>query len=187
MATHIKRPCKNEIYFATFTYFKFIPLIEKSSTYNYCEKWFKYLTTNNCQILGYVVMPNHFHGLFYVQQESRRTINEIISNGKRFWAYEIIKGLKRNQETAILKELQDEVSYKEAKKGKLHEVFKLSFDSKVCHTRKMVETKLDYIHHNPVNRKWRLVDDFTKYRYSSASFYELQSPNTLISHYMDAI
>ncbi len=31
---------------------------------------------------------------------------------------------------------------------------------------------LDYIHHNPVSKKWQLVNDFTDYEYSSASFYE---------------
>jgi hypothetical protein len=31
---------------------------------------------------------------------------------------------------------------------------------------------LAYIHHIPVRGKWALVDDYTTYPYSSASFYE---------------
>ena len=32
---------------------------------------------------------------------------------------------------------------------------------------------LDYIHGNPVQGKWSLVNDFVEYPYSSARFYEL--------------
>ena len=31
---------------------------------------------------------------------------------------------------------------------------------------------LDYIHHNPVNGKWSLVEDYVDYPYSSARYYE---------------
>jgi hypothetical protein len=32
--------------------------------------------------------------------------------------------------------------------------------------------KLAHIHHNPVSKKWNLVDDLTDYERSSASFYK---------------
>ena len=32
--------------------------------------------------------------------------------------------------------------------------------------------KLQYIHRNPVNGKWKLVNDYMDYEHSSASFYE---------------
>ena len=38
---------------------------------------------------------------------------------------------------------------------------------------KMFDQKLNYIHNNPLQDKWQLVDDPVKYKYSSASFYEL--------------
>jgi hypothetical protein len=31
---------------------------------------------------------------------------------------------------------------------------------------------LQYIHHNPVRKKWNLVNEFTNHEHSSASFYE---------------
>jgi hypothetical protein len=33
--------------------------------------------------------------------------------------------------------------------------------------------KLNYIHRNPISGKWNLVNDYTDYEHSSASFYEL--------------
>ncbi|MEO1099499.1 MAG: hypothetical protein AAFX57_17350, partial [Bacteroidota bacterium] len=53
-----------------------------------------------------------------------------------------------------------------------HQVFRLSFDTKPL-DQKGVERVLDYVHHNPVEGKWNLVDDFTKFKYSSAGYYEL--------------
>ena len=32
--------------------------------------------------------------------------------------------------------------------------------------------QLDYMHKNPVTKKWQLVNDFTDYLYSSAPYYE---------------
>ena len=32
--------------------------------------------------------------------------------------------------------------------------------------------KLDYMHKNPVSKKWQLVNDFTDHLYSSVSYYE---------------
>ncbi len=56
--------------------------------------------------------------------------------------------------------------------SKKHQVFHLSFDARKCFTEKMVEQKLDYIHHNPVSGKWNLVEDFSEFAHSTASFYE---------------
>jgi REP-associated tyrosine transposase len=35
-----------------------------------------------------------------------------------------------------------------------------------------VYQELDYMHKNPVSKKWQLVNDFTDHLYSSASYYE---------------
>ena len=43
---------------------------------------------------------------------------------------------------------------------------------KECNSNKFVYQKLDYMHKNPVGKKWQLVNDFTDCLYSSASYYE---------------
>ena len=69
---------------------------------------------------------------------------------------------------------------------KIHQIFKPSFDARVCFNEKMIEQKLEYIHHNPVKGKWNLVDDFTKYQHSSACFYERdQHTDVELIHYKD--
>lgn len=73
----------------------------------------------------------------------------------------------------ILKRLAQGVTKTDKKKGQKHRVFEPSFDAKYVQSDKFILQKLNYIHHNPVKGKWNLVDDFTDYEHSSASFYEL--------------
>ena len=116
-------------------------------------------------------MPNHIHFIVY-QKESAASLNKIISESKRFLAYEIVKRLKAKGKDELLKILESGVQLNERKKGKKHQVFRLSFDAKPM-GEKEVEDALDYIHQNPVSGVWNLVPDFTKFQYSSASYYQL--------------
>lgn len=74
----------------------------------------------------------------------------MVGEGKRFMAYDIVNALQKLGKHVLLSILQKGVERKEKQKGKLHQVFRLSFDARKCFSEKMVEQKLDYIHHNPV-------------------------------------
>jgi len=116
-------------------------------------------------------MPNHLHCVPYFK-ETGFDLNKIISNGKRFMAYEIINRLKEKGANGLLNILSGILTEREKKKGQLHKVFKDSFDAKAIFSDKFLTQKMDYIHHNPVSGKWNMVNDFTNYEHSSASFYE---------------
>ena len=94
-------------------------------------------------------MPNHVHVLLYFPQMPK-SLNSIISNGKRFMAYEIIKRLKQSNQEEILDILFSGVKKKEKKKGQIHKVFEDSFDAKECFNEKFIYQKLSYIHLNPI-------------------------------------
>jgi REP element-mobilizing transposase RayT len=125
----------------------------------------------NIKVSVYVIMPNHIHLVLFVPDLAEK-INKIISNGKRFMAYEIVKRLKEGNKKDILLTLKQGVSEKDKRRRKIHQVFELSFDLKVLSTEKFIGQKINYIHANPVNKKWKLVDDYRKYQHSSAGFYE---------------
>ncbi|NVJ45957.1 MAG: hypothetical protein HWE07_02485 [Cytophagia bacterium] len=183
MTTHKNIDLKNEIFFITFTCHEWIPLFHITNLYDYFEKWFKHLKTLHADLLGYVIMPNHFHALLFVHNDCSKTINSLISNGKRFLAYEIVKRLKATENLKTLQRLQNGVAENELKKKKLHQVFKPSFDLKICFNRRMVETKLDYIHRNPSS----LIDDYTQYPYSSVGFYFREEESTCLKDYKEFI
>ena len=74
-------------------------------------------------------MPNHLHALvdFGV---SERNINTIVSNGKRFMAYNIVKRLQEQNTEEILLKLTEAVTKSDKDRGKKHQVFERSFDCK---------------------------------------------------------
>ena len=172
MATHHLQPIGSEIYFITFTCFKWLPLFKIANAYDSVYKWFNYLRdVQKCQIFGYVIMPNHVHAIIKTSDESK-SINMLVGNGKRFIAYDIVNKLKASGNKELLNTLSNAVQYNEKQKGKKHHIFRLSFDCKVLESKKIIISVLDYIHHNPVMGKWNLTDDFVNYQHSSAAFYE---------------
>lgn len=121
-------------------------------------------------IIGYVIMPNHVHALIGFSN-SKTSINTIVGNGKRFMAYEIVKRLTEQNENDLLEKLSLDVSKRDEKRGKLHEVFEESFDWKECRSDKFIDQKLDYMHDNPCKGVWNLAGSPADYQHSSAEFY----------------
>ena len=166
---HDRQP--KSIYFVTFTCYKWLSLFPETNTYDAVYKWFDSLYRNNNYVTGYVIMPNHVHALLYFP-EMPKSLNTVIGNAKRFLAYEIIKRLEKKKAIVLLDILHAGVKKRERKKGQIHKVFEDSFDAKECHSTEFILQKLEYIHRNPVSKKWQLVNDFADYEYSSAPFYE---------------
>jgi REP element-mobilizing transposase RayT len=170
MSTKAAIPNNDGVYFITFTCYQWLPLFDISQGYDIAYQWFDHLKNKGHHIVGYVIMPNHIHALIAFTN-SRTTINTIIGNGKRFMAYGIVKRLKEKKEMQLLQQLAANVSARDHKRGKLHEVFEPSFDWKECRSNKFIEQKLDYIHDNPCRGKWNLAGSPELYVHSSAQFY----------------
>jgi REP element-mobilizing transposase RayT len=129
------------------------------------------MKTKGYETTAYVIMPNHVHVILCFP-EMDYDINKIISNAKRLIAYEIVKRLKQENHYGILDHLSKGVSIRERHKGSLYKVFNDSFDAKGIYSEWFLQQKLNYIHLNPVRGKWKLVNDYTDYEHSSASYYE---------------
>ena len=110
------------IYFVTFTCFNWKCLFDISEAWHSVYKWFDALFNKGIRVTGYVIMPNHFHGLLYFPQMPT-SLNTIISNAKRFMAYDIIAGLEKKNQWLLLEELHGYVTKNEKKKGQRHKVF----------------------------------------------------------------
>lgn len=167
------------LYFCTFTCFNWLPLIETTKSYNQIYNWFNILKKEKVSVVAYVIMPNHLHCILHFP-EANFDLNKIISNAKRFMAYEIVNRLEENKETSLLQMLASSVTAREKKKRQLHKVFKNSFDAKPIFSDKFLMQKINYFHYNPVSKKWNLAKDFVSYEHSSASFYDLG----IIQHFL---
>ena len=116
-------------------------------------------------------MPNHLHILAYTKNPEK-TIDKLTGNGKRFMTYEIVERLEKHGRKDLLKLMSDSVNPSESQRTKKHEVFEDSFDCKEIITEKFVRQKLNYIHKSPVSGKWKLVEHYLDYKYSSVGFYD---------------
>ena len=55
-------------------------------------------------------------------------------------------------------------------------------------SREMALQKLNYMHYNPIQEHWKLCNAPEEYRYSSASFYEMQQDEfKIVTHYLEDI
>jgi REP element-mobilizing transposase RayT len=161
---------RDGIYFITFTCSNWLPLFEITNAYDAVYKWFDHLKKGGHYITGYVIMPNHLHVLIGFKALSQ-SINTVVSNGKRFIAYDLVKRLSAQTNTVILRRLADVVSNSDCKRGKLHQVFEPSFDAKECIRDAFIDQKLSYMHDNPCKGAWNLAHGPSDYLHSSALFY----------------
>ena len=158
------------IYFITFTCSQWLSLFAITNCYDAVYKWFDYLKGKNHFIKGYVIMPIHLHVLIEFAA-SARSVNTIVSNGKRFMAYEIVKRLQEQNQHEILLKLQDAVISSDKERGKKHQVFERSFDCKPVTSQHFFLEKLNYIHNNPCTGRWQLATSPTDYIHCSAKHY----------------
>ena len=185
MAVRVNREDKNGLFFITFTCTRWLALFELTNSYDLIYKWFAVLLKNKHQIIAFVIMPNHVHVIINFR-ENEKQIHTWISNGKRFMAYEIVARLKAQNQQSVLQVLSSDVNKTDLKKGKLHQVFHDSFDAKKILTIDFLLQKLNYLHLNPVSKKWNLVKHFTDYEHSSAACYETMNfDKPFLTHYKD--
>jgi REP element-mobilizing transposase RayT len=116
-------------------------------------------------ILGYVIMPSHFHWIVKVEP-GRGTISDIMRKIKAHAAWAIMDKLERdgNEEFRAL--------FENAGKGfedQRRRFWMKRFDDQVIRNQRMFMAKLQYIHDNPV--KAGLVERAEQYKYSSARNY----------------
>ena len=93
------------IYFITFTCARWLKLFQLTQSYDLIYNWFHYLSTLGHHIIGYAIMPNHVHALIAFKNFGKN-INTIVSNGKRFIAYDLVERLKGRGFSGILELLR---------------------------------------------------------------------------------
>lgn len=155
-------------YFVTFTFLDWTHICISERYFDLFYKWFDYQKEHyENRVYGYVIMPNHFHGLLYISETSP-SLDKIIQNGKRFLAYGVVKLLKEDGRTAILEKFA--ASAKKTR-GAKHRVFEPRYDAKLLDNERMILQKLQYIHNNPCKEYWQLASTPEGYRHSSAVNY----------------
>lgn len=118
---------------------------------------------NPFKLIGYVLMPDHFH---LVANPVELNITTVVGKLKGRSASKILKFLRSNEQFAILKKLQ---LSRPLRSGQTHAVWLQDFSSIDIWSHKFIRQKLDYIHMNPVRAG--LCDHPAKWRWSSYHAY----------------
>ncbi len=121
MAVKAQNSDSYAMHFCTFTCYQWINLFEITKSYDCAYKWFEYLKTKNIDVVSYVILLNHIHCILYFQ-EHKFNLNTVISNAKRFMAYEIIKRLEKSGNIGLLNQLANGITDRESRKGQKHRV-----------------------------------------------------------------
>ncbi len=130
----------------------------------------------HAHLVGYVLMINHLHFIIYFDE--RNYLSQYLRDFKKYTSIHLRKHFSSIQPDQV-EGLRYEYRTQHFK------VWEDRFDDVVLYSRAVCETKLNYLHENPVRAG--LVNEPTRYRYSSASFYEFWKPGirSELLHYRD--
>jgi hypothetical protein len=100
---------------------------------------------------------------------SKGNISSIMRDFKKYTTKEIIQQLEVQKRFDTLDVFNRKAKKHHPQNNRVYQVWEDRFDDVVLYSGKVLKTKLDYIHHNPV--KAGLVDNPCDYLYSSARNY----------------
>jgi putative transposase len=153
----------NHAYFYTLSIQNFSHLLADDNLKEIVIESWQYLAQQKLvEIYGYVIMPNHLHLIW----------NILADNGKespagsfaKYTAHRFRKYLM-NEKPELLKQFASD------KRDRKHQFWKRDALAIPLSTEKILIQRLEYIHNNPLNEKWRLCNLPEEYRWSSARFY----------------
>ena len=169
----------NEHYvqFFTATMLNWIPVLKGNSYKQVILDSLEFLVKNGrCEVYAFVIMPNHIHLIWKMSEGHKR--ENVQRDFLKFTAQQIRFKLNDKKSPMLS-------SFEVNKNDRRYQIWQRRPLSVDLYSREVIEQKLEYIHANPVQPKWALVDDFTDYEYSSASFYELgKTSHSFLKHYM---
>ncbi len=156
---------KREIYFWTATINKWQLLLANDAFKDVIINSLLYLSdAGKIDVFAFVIMPNHIHLIWRVNEPNGKESPH--GSFLKFTAHTFQKMLRKNGRACL-------ESYKIEASNKQYEFWQPNSLAIPLFTKKVAIQKLKYIHRNPLAGRWKLVKDPCDYRYSSASFYEL--------------
>jgi REP element-mobilizing transposase RayT len=126
---------------------------------------------DGAKLYGFAVMPNHVH--FIVGCPAGVPLGVLMRDYKSNAARLIVRQIQADQDNRTLSFLASAVSRPEKQRYK---VWEDGYIAKEVFTGEFLWQKLDYMHFNPLQQQWRLVEHPEQYVWSSARFYVLDEP-----------
>ena len=171
MAKHSKIDAPGYPHFITGTIHKRINLFQISEfpCQTFIEELAFYREKFDFKLLGYVLMPDHYHLLILPKPGDK--MRSIMSRIKGYAAHEIVNWLKISGHDELLTVFRLPPECRKRRKDAEYKIFQHDEYDYVIPNREKLLEKLRYIHANP--ERWGLVENAIDYKYSSCRTYEL--------------
>ncbi|OFX24890.1 MAG: transposase [Bacteroidetes bacterium GWA2_31_9] len=123
----------------------------------------QFLVNNNrIWIYSFVIMPNHIHLLWKIREP--HFLNDVQRDFLKYTSQMIKFDLEKNHPSVLS-------SFASERKDRKYQFWQDRSYNKQMFNRKVLEQKLEYIHNNPLSKKWNLVEKPDEYKFSTAKFY----------------
>lgn len=138
-------------------------IIVDSLSYMRVNRWFN--------LYAFVVMPNHVH--FIVRFLEGYTLVDVMREFKKHTSKQIIRQYQAENNQRVLAFLE-QVAYHLP--DQRYKVWEKGYDARDVFSAVFLRQKVNYIHSNPCQPHWQLVESPEMYPWSSARYYLLGKP-----------
>lgn len=159
------------------TYFITTTVIKHIKIFSFGDRYYDILINslkflihkNKAQLICFVLMPNHIHLILFLPEG--KGVSDFMRDFKHYTSGKIKHLLESEMKINLLKKL------KELSGTGKYKLWMDRFDDLIITSDKTLETKMNYIHFNPV--KAGLVAEMTEWKYSSARNYYLDDNSVI--------
>lgn len=166
---------KERCFFITTTCHQHQPLLFD----NHCfailfDSFLFYNEKYKAKLLAYVLMNSHIHFILFFEEDTK--LIEYMRDFKKYTSLKL-----REYIQAIQPAISEGIHY--VHRSQHFKIWTDRYDDVYLYSRSVCETKIDYIHANPV--KAGLVNSPVDYQFSSAAFYEGKREKSQLLHYRE--
>ena len=122
-------------------------------------------------LYAFVIMPNHVH--LIVRFLEGHTLPDVMREFKKHTARQIIRQYHAENNYRGLEFLEQAASHIPEQRYK---VWEDGYDARNLFSPDFLRQKIEYVHNNPCQPRWRLVERPEQYPWSSARYYLLDEP-----------
>jgi REP-associated tyrosine transposase len=129
------------------------------------------VTVDQILLYAFVIMPNHIH--IIVQCLENKPLKDMMRDFKANMTRLIVRQFQAERSQETLDFLKASVMRPDKQEYK---VWEDGYNAKEVFSPEFLQQKIEYIHNNPLQPQWNLVNQPEDYIWSSARFYILNEP-----------
>ena len=129
------------------------------------------------KVYSFVIMPNHIHLIWHLTAMNGKEMPH--ASLMKFTSHQFLEKIRKENPELL-------INYQVQSKNRIHQFWQRDPMAIELYTRKVFEQKLNYIHNNPLQERWCLVENAADYQYSSAKYYETEIDDFgFLNHYAE--